>query len=207
MGVGNGPPARRRRLTAGCLCTGVVGAVIVAVTTASLWRTLGQQAASTERKTARNDPEYWNNTAWAVVRSPRENPGAYAQALRQAVAAVQAEPNNGYYINTLGVAQYRGGQYADALATLTKSEKLNTTKEGAHPADLAFLAMAQYQLGQKEEAKATLDRLREVLMHPRWFRIAESRSFLQEAEELIEGEPVDQTTKDTKNTKNGKEGD
>jgi hypothetical protein len=89
-------------------------------------------------------------------------------------------------LNTLGVAQYRVGRYDDALATLTKSEKLNATKEGSLPADLAFLAMTQHQLGKKDEAKATLGLLREVMKQPRWTQDAESVGFLREAEELID---------------------
>jgi hypothetical protein len=91
------------------------------------------------------------------------------------------------YLNTLGVAQYRVGRYADALATLTKSEKRKATKEGTTPDDLAFLAMTRHQLGQKDEAKAALARLREIMKQPHWAQNAEAVSFLQEAEELIEG--------------------
>ena len=47
-------------------------------------------------------------------------------------------------LNTLGVAQYRCGLVAEALATLTRSNDLNKEKE---PADLAFLALAQQPPG------------------------------------------------------------
>jgi len=70
---------------------------------------------------------------------------------------------------------------------LTQTDKLNATKEGSHPADLAFLSMTQHQLGKKDQAKATLGRLREVMTQPRWTQDAESAGFLREAEELIEG--------------------
>jgi hypothetical protein len=87
----------------------------------------------------------------------------------------------------LGIAQYRVERYSDALATLMKSEKLNTTKDGASPADLAFLAMTRHQLGKTDEAKATLGRLRETMKQPRWAKKAEAVGFLREAEGLIEG--------------------
>jgi hypothetical protein len=70
---------------------------------------------------------------------------------------------------------------------LTKSEKLNATKEGAIPDDLAFLAMTRHRLGQRAEAKATLARLREVMKQPRWAKEASAVGFLREAEGLIEG--------------------
>jgi hypothetical protein len=85
------------------------------------------------------------------------------------------------------VAQYRVGHYADALATLTNSVKLNAPEEGSLPSDLAFLAMTQHQVGKKDEPKATLGRLREILKQPSMAHDAESVGFLREAEELIEG--------------------
>jgi hypothetical protein len=78
----------------------------------------------------------------------------------------------------------------------------NATKEGSEPTDLAFLAMAQHQLGMKDEAKATLGLLREVMKQERWAKDAERQGFLREAEELIEGKPASETTKDSKDAKN-----
>jgi hypothetical protein len=127
-----------------------------------------------------------NAIVWEVVKAPGRDQKAYAPALRLAQAAVQAEPGNGNYLNTLGVAHYRLGDYAKALAVLTRSEKLNTTKDGPEPTDLAFLAMARHQLGQKEQARATLRRLREVMQQPRWANDPECQGFLREAEELTQ---------------------
>jgi WD40 repeat protein/serine/threonine protein kinase len=56
-----------------------------------------------------------------------------------------------------------------------------------HPTDLAFLAMAQYQLGDREEARTTLGWLREVMEAPQWASNAEAQGFLREAETLING--------------------
>jgi hypothetical protein len=79
------------------------------------------------------------------------------------------------------------GRYAEALANLAKSEKLNATEKGSIPADLAFLSMTQHQLGKKDQAKATLGRLRKGMKQTRWAGDTEAVSFLREAEELIEG--------------------
>jgi tetratricopeptide (TPR) repeat protein len=128
-----------------------------------------------------------NDAAWNVVRARGLHKELYAQALRQAEAAVEAAPDNGYYLNTLGVARYRVGDYANALHALTQSEKLNWTKNGPQPADVAFLAMAQHQLGKKDEAKATLARLREIMKQPGWANNADAQGFLRETETLING--------------------
>jgi WD40 repeat protein/serine/threonine protein kinase len=126
-----------------------------------------------------------NNAAWKVVKTRDARKDSYALALRQAEAAVQEAPGSSSILNTLGVAQYRMGLYADALATMTKSEKGNATKEGSNPTELAFLAMSQHQFAKKVEAQATLARLLEVMKQPRWANNAEAQGFLREAEETL----------------------
>jgi dipeptidyl aminopeptidase/acylaminoacyl peptidase len=131
-----------------------------------------------------------NKGAWEVVRSRDAGKDAHAVALRRAEAAVRLAPGDGNILNTLGVAQYRMGVHAEALETLEQSAKLNAA-QGPYPSDLAFLAMAEQQLGHKEQAKATLARLRKVMNEPAREKNAEGQGFLREAEELIEGKPAD----------------
>jgi hypothetical protein len=57
---------------------------------------------------------------------------------------------------------------------------------GAHPADLAFLAMAHHQLGHAHDAQATLTRLRETMKNPIWASNQEAQTFLREAAALID---------------------
>jgi tetratricopeptide (TPR) repeat protein len=144
-------------------------------------RALANQAA----QTLSEHPGTLNDIAWNVIKCRNASKDAYARALSYAETAVRLAPEEGHILNTLGVSQYRVGRYTEALTTLTKSEKLNA--KGAYPDDLAFLAMTQHQLGKKSEAKATLDRLRQV-MKPYWTtQDTEWAGFLREAEELIEG--------------------
>jgi WD40 repeat protein len=133
----------------------------------------------------------FHRASWGVVRQPGATPEQNRQALHHAETACGLERDEGLFKTTLGVAQYRTGRYAEALATLMQSERLNATKDGSAPADLAFLAMAQHQLGKKDEAKATLARLRELMKQQRWANVAEAQGFLREAEELIEGKPAE----------------
>ena len=122
-----------------------------------------------------------NNAGWALVRDPGRPEADYQRGLRLAKAACRLEPENGAFLNTLGVAQYRCGLIAEALATLTRSNDLNQEKE---PADLAFLALAQHRLGQSEKARDTLGRLREVMKNPASAGDPESQAFLREAETI-----------------------
>jgi hypothetical protein len=97
-------------------------------------------------------------------------------------------PGQGKYRIGLGVAQYRLGKsqkerYAEARETLAGSDP-------NHPAAPGFLAMTQHQLGEKEQARATLARLRELMKKPEWSADAEAGAFLREAAELIEGKPA-----------------
>jgi WD40 repeat protein len=148
-----------------------------------------RQAALAEAGQYRPSPKALNDACWAVVRQPGGSPAACRQAVRQAEEACRIEPEHWAFVDTLGVAQYRVGQYAAAVETLTRAERLQATREtGPIPSTLAFLAMSQYQLGQKRQARATRGRLREALTRPAWATDPEAPRFLLEAVLLMEGE-------------------
>jgi WD40 repeat protein len=129
-----------------------------------------------------------NVASWAVVGKPGEEPASYRRALLQAEEACRWDPENGDYLNTLGVAQYRVGKYQQSVETLSRSVKLNVPRfEGAPPADLAFLAMAHHQLGQKEQAREFMKSLRDAMEKPRWANDEEAQAFLREAKALLPG--------------------
>jgi WD40 repeat protein/predicted Ser/Thr protein kinase len=95
-----------------------------------------------------------NSLAWELVAGPpeqRDPPRALALARR----AVEAEPENELYVNTLGVALYRAGKYREAQAALEKSLRLSQGKSDAF--DLYFLAMCYHRLGDAARARACLD--------------------------------------------------
>src|SRR5262249_38280447 len=57
------------------------------------------------------------------------------------------------------------------------------------PLPLAFLAMTRHQLGDRERARTTLDRLRDIMNEPAWAGNADAAAALREAARLIEGGP------------------
>jgi hypothetical protein len=130
-----------------------------------------------------------NEAAWALVCDPARSAASYRRALRLAEVACRQEPENGPFLNTLGVAQYRAGLVPEALVTLTRSNALN---QGKGPADLAFLAMARQRQGQTLEARAMLDRLRELIRpgHAAVDTESENRAFLAEAEAVVLYDPM-----------------
>ena len=118
-------------------------------------------------------------------------PGADSQAcdraLRQAEAACRLVPHDANYLNTLGAAQYRVGKYHEAVATLTESEPLNVAIHGGPlPEDLAFLALARYRLGQIDQARAILSRLRETMKNPKWTEDDQEATAIAHEAETIE---------------------
>jgi tetratricopeptide (TPR) repeat protein len=130
-----------------------------------------------------------NNAAWALVREPVRPEAIYQRGLRLAETACRLVPFSGSYLNTRGVAEYRLGRVAEALATLRQSNALNQGKE---PADLAFLVMAHEHLGQSAEARAMLDRLRDVIHQaaPDLTQSDVRRALLAEAEALVLYDPL-----------------
>jgi uncharacterized protein HemY len=75
--------------------------------------------------------------------------------LKQAQKAVELAPTYGLIRNTLGVAQYRAGNWHKAVAALEKSMQL---QGGGDSYDWFFLAMAYWRLGEKEKARQWFDR-------------------------------------------------
>jgi hypothetical protein len=119
-----------------------------------------------------------NDASWAVGQKSKGEAARYRLALRWAEEACQRQPSTGEVLNTLGVAQYRNGKYADALASLTQAESLNAKTYGSSiPGDLAFVAMAHQRFRQKDEAATDLARFRQVMKSLRWARDAESQAF------------------------------
>jgi serine/threonine protein kinase/tetratricopeptide (TPR) repeat protein len=121
------------------------------------------------------------NLAWflAACADPRfRNP---ARAIPFAQRAVNQLPENGNFWNTLGVALYRRGEWKAALATLEKANRLYQDRDEG---TWLFLAMAHWQLGEKEAARTCYDRavqLSSVFEYPR----AEEGRFRSEAEDLL----------------------
>jgi WD40 repeat protein/tRNA A-37 threonylcarbamoyl transferase component Bud32 len=137
-----------------------------------------------------------NDLSWAVARTPKAEAGACELAVRQARAACRLAADRGEYVNTLGAALYRAGNYPEALEVLLRSEALNAkTYGGPLPADLAFLALTYHRLEQSEKARDCLDRLRRSMSNPAWAENAEARALLHEAETLLQEAPPERGQK------------
>ncbi len=99
------------------------------------------------------DADAQNGLAWFLVLAPerlREPQRAVAHA-RTAV-----ELGGAYYLNTLGSAYYRTGEYTKAIAILNESLQKGNGESDAF--DLFFLAMVHQRLAEPEKARLFFDR-------------------------------------------------
>lgn len=129
-----------------------------------------------------------NSNAWAIVESAKFTPGQYADALRMVSAShalklfvheeLKSEVRG--IDNTMGVALYRNGQYEKAIEKLQKSIEL----EGENPVDVAFVSLAHFKLGDKEQSRKGEALFRELLKKEEW---QHSALALQAQKELIAG--------------------
>ena len=133
------------------------------------------------------DPTALNDRAWIAATGPitQRDPERAVALARRAVALA---PGQQLTLNTLGVALYRAGQYAEAISVLEQS--LAAGKGEFDAFDLFFLAMAHQKLGHASQARACFDRA------VRWWGeqknlpaqyVPELTGFRAEAEELLAG--------------------
>jgi len=92
-----------------------------------------------------------NSLAWILATCPDLGLRDTGEAVKYAQLAVRQTPSVSY--NTLGVAQYRAGDFKAAAAALEQSMQL---RAGGDAYDWFFLSMAYWKLDRKEEARARL---------------------------------------------------
>jgi WD40 repeat protein len=91
-----------------------------------------------------------NNLAWLLATCSETRWRDVPRAVELSRSALHLEAKNGLHWNTLGVAYYRAGNWQATIEALKKSNELLNGEEQSFNA--FFLAMAQWQLGDKEEA-------------------------------------------------------
>jgi WD40 repeat protein/tetratricopeptide (TPR) repeat protein len=159
---------------------------------ADCYEALGQQEkAAADRaqalKLAANDPGRLNDQAWHLATGPA-NKRDPARALILIQQAIEREPDNDLFLNTLGVVQYRNGQYAAAILSLEKS--LAAGKGHSDGFDLFFLALCYAKLDEPAKAKDYFERAVKWTEDPKNQRAewtADLTAFRAEAEAELRG--------------------
>ncbi len=126
--------------------------------------------------------ETQNNLAWLLTTCPDARFRDPGRALELARKTVALAPQQGNAWNTLGVAHYRAGDWNAAVAALEKSHDLLGGKGLSFNA--FFLAMAQWHLGNKDEARQWYGRA-VAWMDKNAAQKEELRRFRAEASELL----------------------
>jgi tetratricopeptide (TPR) repeat protein len=133
-----------------------------------------------------NNPFAHNNLALIIVMYPDRKLGNAAEAVKMARKAVDLAPANSAYWGTLGAAHYRAGSWKEAVVAMEKF--LVLSNGGDRCAWLFFLAMAHWQLGEKEKARTWFDRAVQW-MDKNQPKNDALRRFRAEAAELMKIEP------------------
>jgi tetratricopeptide (TPR) repeat protein len=154
-----------------------------------LGRVLYQEGQLDEALAALNkalaiDPQHapvHNSLAWLLATAPDANVRNPARAVELARRTVDVAPEQGDFWNTLGAAHYRAGDWKAAITALEKSMAL---RQGGDCSNWFFLAMAHWQLGEKEKAREWYDRAVEWTNKHK-LDDEELRRFRTEAAELL----------------------
>src|SRR5262249_19838876 len=122
------------------------------------YRGLGQpaQAVADYSKAIELKPDFaeaCNNLGWLYATCPDPHFRKPKEAVALAKKALGRVPAQAYL--TLGVAQYRAGDWKAAIMALEKSMEL---RKGGDSFNWFFLAMAHWQLGETNKARACYDR-------------------------------------------------
>src|SRR5262249_24155019 len=95
-----------------------------------------------------------NNLAWLLATCPDSTLHDSKRAVELATKTVDLEPTGNNW-NTLGVAQYRAGNWAAAIEGLNKSMEL---RQGGDALDWFVLAMAEQQRANNDQARELFDK-------------------------------------------------
>ena len=95
-----------------------------------------------------------NGMAWLLATCGDARQRDPARPVELAAQAITLAPQQADIWNTLGVARYRAGDCKGAREALQRSMEL---RQGGSSADWFFLAMAQWQLNEKDKARAWYD--------------------------------------------------
>jgi tetratricopeptide (TPR) repeat protein len=97
----------------------------------------------------------FNNLGWLLATCADETFRDSDKALTYAKRAVEISPDEGTYWNTLGVAQYRAGNWEEAMKALDRSMEL---RDQGDSFDWYFVAMVQAKMVQTEQARQWYDK-------------------------------------------------
>ena len=100
-------------------------------------------------------------TAWTSALAP-DAVDDYAVPLKLAESALEAEPENQQYLNSLGAVQVRAGLQEEALATFDKAAAVGESDNTSSAYDYYFRALAEQALERTNAAQQSLAKANEL---------------------------------------------
>jgi serine/threonine protein kinase/tetratricopeptide (TPR) repeat protein len=95
-----------------------------------------------------------NDLAWFLATAPDESLRDPAKAVTYAMKAVEMAPRNAQARGTLGTARYSAGDWKGAITDLERAIRLRVADDPDKAFEGFFLAMACWQIGEKDKARA-----------------------------------------------------
>jgi tetratricopeptide (TPR) repeat protein len=112
-------------------------------------RVLGPEHTETQR-TTRSLARLYETWCWELATADTVSRSDAAKAVGLAKLAIELRPDRANTWNNLGAAHYRAGDWQAAVDALEKADGMLEKGDRAHR---MFLAMAHWQLGEKEKAR------------------------------------------------------
>jgi hypothetical protein len=149
------------------------------------------RAAALELVRIRGDHIGWlNSDATIGYRTKQLSSESQQLVLRKIELVNRLWPDHPEYVANLGKCQYRAGMHGEALANLRRARQLyRDSGQDLKPGDWAFIAMAQWRLGERKEARETMRHVATLMADLEDEVEPWNRLFYEEAVSLIEATP------------------
>jgi WD40 repeat protein len=149
------------------------------------------RAAALELVRIRGDHIGWlNSDATIGYRTKELSPESRRLILRKIELVNRLWPDQPEYVANLGKCQYRAGMYRDTLANVLRARELyRESGQDLKPEDWAFIAMAHWRLGEREEARETMRHVAMLMADLQDEIEPWNRLFYEEALSLVEATP------------------
>lgn len=149
--------------------------------------TLSRRALGDDWEAADKRTRQLAELTWPVGITGGSTQEQYESALVGAQTLTQADPDTQSYAGLVGIINYRLGRFEEAVELLQPRAAVPGRSFDVHDVlrERAFLAMSRFRLGQTEQAREALAKVREMMENPVALKDELNRAVVEEAEALV----------------------